>query len=137
MVDVPDAQRPVFFAGAHDAPQCSEKRNGVRPARDRDQEARLIRDPRSQERVGKRIVTSGRAAHNGRGSRRSKRRYPTEIEQYWCVAGHIVSQEALQRDTEIRRLDAGAEVRICREHGAPIGATAIPVAGEAECTQPS
>jgi hypothetical protein len=39
---------------------------------------------------------------------------------YWCTTGHPIPSEALGSDTEIVSLDRGAEVRICREHGAPI-----------------
>lgn len=49
-----------------------------------------------------------------------------EVEDYSCVVGHSVLRDALDQETEVRSLDAGAEVRICREHGAPIAESACP-----------
>jgi hypothetical protein len=46
-----------------------------------------------------------------------------KTERYRCVAGHEVSQERLDVETEVRTLDQGAEVRVCVEHGAPIAVT--------------
>lgn len=40
---------------------------------------------------------------------------------YFCLAGHPVSADALDTLTEVQSLDDGAQVRVCREHGAPIG----------------
>lgn len=39
---------------------------------------------------------------------------------YWCVVGHRVLPQELERVTEEVVLDGAARVRICREHGAPI-----------------
>jgi hypothetical protein len=39
---------------------------------------------------------------------------------YRCASGHAISEEELDSQTEIRSLDQGAVVRICRAHGAPI-----------------
>ena len=46
---------------------------------------------------------------------------------YRCVVGHAVPATALDERTEVVRLDDGAEVRICREHGAPIAMTSRPM----------
>jgi hypothetical protein len=49
-----------------------------------------------------------------------------------------VPQDALDRETEVRCLDAGAEVRICREHGAPISLSAhADVAADREAAEES
>lgn len=47
---------------------------------------------------------------------------------YTCVAGHEIPGADLQALTQIETLDAGAEVRLCREHGAPIAETIVPEA---------
>jgi hypothetical protein len=48
---------------------------------------------------------------------------------YSCVTGHLIPDAELDRLTEVVSLDAGAQVRICREHGAPISLTKGPAAG--------
>jgi len=54
----------------------------------------------------------------------------SEIEQrapaYSCTVGHVVPAGDLEQETERIRLDTGAEVLICREHGAPIAVTLPP-----------
>jgi len=45
---------------------------------------------------------------------------------YCCTVGHVVLREDLEQETERVQLDTGAEVLICREHGAPIAVTAPP-----------
>ena len=50
--------------------------------------------------------------------------------QYWCVTGHELPAAELEHLTEEVSLDRGALVRICREHGAPIGTSVAPAAGE-------
>jgi len=45
---------------------------------------------------------------------------------YCCTVGHVVPAEDLEQQTELIRLDTGAEVLICREHGAPISVTVPP-----------
>ncbi|MDQ2742022.1 MAG: hypothetical protein M3Z66_06950 [Chloroflexota bacterium] len=54
----------------------------------------------------------------------------SEIEQrapaYSCTVGHLVLSKDLEQQTERVRLDTGAEVLICREHGAPIAVTLPP-----------
>jgi hypothetical protein len=42
---------------------------------------------------------------------------------YQCVVGHPIPEAQLEVATEIRELDDGAEIRVCREHGAPISMT--------------
>jgi hypothetical protein len=44
-----------------------------------------------------------------------------EEPSYFCLAGHPVPADALDTVTEVQTLDDGAQVRVCREHGAPIG----------------
>jgi hypothetical protein len=39
---------------------------------------------------------------------------------YRCVTGHPIPAAELSALTEVWTLDEGAEVRVCREHGAPI-----------------
>lgn len=46
-----------------------------------------------------------------------------DVLEYACVAGHPISPDHLDLDTEIVLMDAGATVRICREHGCPIAIT--------------
>lgn len=45
---------------------------------------------------------------------------------YSCTVGHVVSAGDLEQETERVWLDTGAEVLICREHGAPIAVTVPP-----------
>ena len=40
--------------------------------------------------------------------------------RYACVVGHEIPTDELQSLTEVWSLDTGAEVRVCREHGAPV-----------------
>jgi hypothetical protein len=42
-------------------------------------------------------------------------------ETYFCLAGHDIPTQSLDLETQIETLDQGARVRICREHGCPIG----------------
>jgi hypothetical protein len=42
---------------------------------------------------------------------------------YTCLVGHHIPEEYVERDTETRRLDSGAIVQQCKEHGAPIAVT--------------
>ena len=42
---------------------------------------------------------------------------------YTCTVGHAIDSARLNEDTEIVVLDAGARVRVCREHGAPVAET--------------
>lgn len=42
---------------------------------------------------------------------------------YHCVTGHEIPRQDLDSLTEVRSLDEGALVRICREHGSPIAIT--------------
>lgn len=44
---------------------------------------------------------------------------------YRCVVGHEIPPADLDRLTDLVMLDAGARVRICREHGAPIAETKL------------
>lgn len=46
---------------------------------------------------------------------------------YRCVVGHDISPGKLDRLTVVTNLDEGAEVRICREHGAPIALRSSPL----------
>ena len=48
-----------------------------------------------------------------------------KTETFWCVAGHEVSEERLDAETEVQVLDQGARVRVCLEHGAPIAVTIV------------
>lgn len=41
-----------------------------------------------------------------------------------CTVGHAVDGDKLDELTVVQTLDTGAEVRLCREHGAPIAMTA-------------
>jgi hypothetical protein len=50
---------------------------------------------------------------------------PREV-TYRCVVGHAVPASELDRLTAVTRLDGGAEVRLCREHGTPIAMTSRP-----------
>ncbi len=54
----------------------------------------------------------------------------SEIERrapaYFCTVGHVVPAGDLEQETERIRLDTGAEVLICRKHGAPIAVTVPP-----------
>ncbi len=45
---------------------------------------------------------------------------------YSCTVGHVVPADDLEQQTQHVRLDTGAEVLICREHGAPISVTMPP-----------
>jgi hypothetical protein len=49
---------------------------------------------------------------------------------YHCVVGHEIPAAEVDIRTEVWRLDAGADVRVCLEHGAPIAITQQPVGGE-------
>jgi hypothetical protein len=44
---------------------------------------------------------------------------------YRCVVGHEIPSDLLEELTEVASLDAGASVRLCREHGAPIAVTVL------------
>ncbi len=44
-----------------------------------------------------------------------------------CLTGHAIDAAELDRATEVVKLDQGAEVRICREHGAPVAQSIPPV----------
>ena len=48
---------------------------------------------------------------------------------YHCVVGHRIEGERLEVETAIWTLDRGAEVRVCREHGAPVAITVEPAEG--------
>jgi hypothetical protein len=50
---------------------------------------------------------------------------------YRCLAGHDIPVVQLDESTELVTLDGGAVVRICREHGAPVSVTTVPVSGAA------
>jgi hypothetical protein len=50
---------------------------------------------------------------------------------YRCLAGHDISEEQLDQSTELRTLDDGAVVRLCKEHGAPLSVS-VPVSANAE-----
>lgn len=50
---------------------------------------------------------------------------PREL-SYRCVVGHEIVPGELDRLTVVTSLDGGAEVRICREHGAPIALRSRP-----------
>jgi len=52
----------------------------------------------------------------------SRQRVPA----YCCTVGHVVLLEDVEHQTERVHLDTGAEVLICREHGAPIAMTLPP-----------
>jgi hypothetical protein len=39
---------------------------------------------------------------------------------YRCLAGHDIEEEQLEQSTELRTLDGGAVVRLCKEHGTPL-----------------
>jgi hypothetical protein len=39
---------------------------------------------------------------------------------YRCLAGHEIDADRLEEGSEIVEMDAGARVRICREHGCPV-----------------
>ncbi|MBV9279158.1 MAG: hypothetical protein JOZ41_03670 [Chloroflexi bacterium] len=45
---------------------------------------------------------------------------------YACLAGHPIPDGELERLTEIAILDGGAQVRLCREHAAPIASSISP-----------
>lgn len=40
--------------------------------------------------------------------------------RYTCTTGHAIPAVDLEGLSEVVSLDAGAQVRICREHGAPV-----------------
>lgn len=44
---------------------------------------------------------------------------------YRCVVGHEIPSERIEELTEVASLDAGASVRLCREHGAPIAVSIL------------
>jgi hypothetical protein len=44
---------------------------------------------------------------------------------YRCAVGHEIPSERIEELTELASLDAGASVRLCREHGAPIVVTVL------------
>jgi hypothetical protein len=50
--------------------------------------------------------------------------------RYRCLAGHDITANELDQSTELQILDAGARVRLCREHGAPIAVEARDTRGE-------
>ena len=56
---------------------------------------------------------------------------PREL-SYHCVVGHDIVTGELDRLTIVTSLDEGAEVRICREHGAPIAVRSAPLKPSAE-----
>jgi hypothetical protein len=41
-----------------------------------------------------------------------------EYPRRWCVTGHPITD--LSGQTELTVVDAGANLRLCREHGAPV-----------------
>ena len=45
---------------------------------------------------------------------------------YTCVVGHAIAEADLETQTELQRLDSGAELFICREHGAPVAVSVEP-----------
>lgn len=46
--------------------------------------------------------------------------------RFRCVTGHEIDESDLEACTELEVLDGGAEVRLCREHGAPIAVQIAP-----------
>jgi hypothetical protein len=55
--------------------------------------------------------------------------HPAERTTYRCVVGHEIPGPELDELTEVRSLDQGAVVRLCREHGAPIAIIVAPPYG--------
>jgi hypothetical protein len=51
--------------------------------------------------------------------------------RYACTTGHAIPAAALNELSEIVSLDAGAQVRVCREHGAPVR-TSLPPGANAK-----
>ncbi len=45
---------------------------------------------------------------------------------YTCVVGHVIPASLLESETEVKLLDEGAHLRLCRKHGASIGVTRYP-----------
>jgi len=45
---------------------------------------------------------------------------------YRCISGHEISSSKLDEESEMVVLDAGAKVRICREHGCPVAISRPP-----------
>lgn len=39
---------------------------------------------------------------------------------FQCSVGHEIDPDRLEAETDVVRMDRGAQVRICKEHGAPI-----------------
>lgn len=47
-----------------------------------------------------------------------------------CVAGHAFSGPELDVASEVTTLDGGFEVRVCKEHGAPVSVSSTPAAAD-------
>lgn len=66
------------------------------------------------------------ASYNGGVSEEDVSLGPPGRTIYTCPTGHDIEADAVTGLTEVCTLDAGAVVRLCREHGVPVALTIFP-----------